>query len=179
MRWRKEFSIAVIAERSPRLHLIRRYTPPSPRGEGLETILAAKGGVKDGGGRRKRRGREGNVFNPPAPANAVRRAQASAELSFAIRRRIHIRREVANGKRKTNCNRSRKPPAICGRFSTLCAFHYEKVCTERNALTDQDIISSFFGLCRPPRVVSQRTGRRSRRTQSRRRQDHHCPCYQG
>ena len=35
-----------------------------------------------------------------APANAVRRAQADAEYALAIRRRIGIRREVANADRK-------------------------------------------------------------------------------
>ena len=38
----------------------------------------------------------------PAPANAIRRAEADAESALAIRRRTIVRREVANADRKTN-----------------------------------------------------------------------------
>ena len=47
-----------------------------------------------------------------APAIAIRRAQVRAELPFATRRRIFIRREVENGDRKTNYNLMEKPVRV-------------------------------------------------------------------
>ena len=57
-------------------------------------------------------------FDLTAPADVIRRAQADAESALAIRRRIHIRREVANADRKTNSNKKEK--TVCG---TAGGFH--------------------------------------------------------
>ena len=45
-----------------------------------------------------------------APANAVRRGQADAEFALATRRRIYIRRAVANADRKTNIKKEKTVP---------------------------------------------------------------------
>ena len=81
----------------------------------------------------------------PAPANVVRRGQADAEFALATRRRIYIRRAVANADRKTNINKRRKPYQRTV-FNLDLRLSMREVRTEQNALTDHNIIRSFFGL---------------------------------
>ena len=87
-------------------------------------------------------------FRLTAPANAVRRAQASAEFPFPPRRCINILREGGNGDRKTNYKQKEKPARrLRAGFNLKRRFTMRKSRTEKNALTDNNNHPIRFSVC--------------------------------
>ena len=87
-------------------------------------------------------------FPLTAPANAVRRAQASAEYPFPPRRCINILREGGNGDRKTNYKQKEKPARrLRAGFNLKRRFTMRKSRTEKNALTDNNNHPIRFSVC--------------------------------
>ena len=86
----------------------------------------------------------------PAPANAVRRAQASAGSSFAIRSCIYIQREVANGERKTKIQIKRRNPFAFPRagFNLKCNLLCDEFAQSRKRNRIFNNLFLFSVLCR-------------------------------
>ena len=91
--------------------------------------------------------------------NCRLRSEGSIPTVRAFGAARSIRREVANGKRKTNCKQKKKPVRKCERVSTLNGVSRRKDCARsgehQRTIT---IIPSFFGLCVHPRGACCVTG---------------------
>ena len=89
-------------------------------------------------------------FKPTAPATAVRRAQASAGSSFAIRSCIYILREVANGERKTKIQIKRRNPFAFPRagFNLKCNLLCDEFAQSRKHNRIFNNLFLFSVLCR-------------------------------